>query len=71
MVEDRTVGPKLNSHLYSNIVNNVSKDIKHIILSKDNLRSDGVALIQDLLSQNNPVFNTITCINKKNEWNNL
>ena len=59
MVEDGTVSPKLNSHLYSNIVNNMSKDIEQFILSKDHLYSNGVALIQDLLSQNDPIFNNI------------
>ena len=59
MVDDRTVSPKPNSHLHRNIVNIVLKDIEHIILRKNHLHSNGVAFIQDLLSQNDPVFNTI------------
>ena len=67
MVEGRNVSFKLNYNLYSNIVNNASKDIEHIILSKDHLFSNRVALIQDFLSQNDPIFNTITRINKNSE----
>ena len=67
MVLDGSVSPKLNSHLYSDILNHVAKDIEKVILAKEHLRGDGVGLIQDLISQNDPKFNTITRISKKSE----